>query len=92
MTPKYTLFYFKFAGKAETIRLLLHGAGIEFTDNRIESEEWKTMKEDSKFYCSPYGDLDSTLVDKRRFYRRTCSSLPISLAFLLLCQLEHFNI
>ena len=45
---KYTLNYFSFAGRAETVRLLFHAAGVEFTDNRMTLEQWQENKPDCK--------------------------------------------
>ncbi|XP_066930761.1 S-crystallin 4-like [Clytia hemisphaerica] len=45
---KYTLNYFDTAGRAESIRLMFHAAGVEFNDNRISGEEWAKNKTDGK--------------------------------------------
>ena len=46
---KYTLNYFDAAGRGETVRLLFHAVGVEFTDNRMTSEQWKENKPDSEW-------------------------------------------
>ena len=43
---KYILNYFNVAGRAEHIRLMFQAAGVEFEDNRMTQEEWKTAKTD----------------------------------------------
>lgn len=34
------LTYLNFRGRAELLRFMLAQAGVEFTDNRIETEKW----------------------------------------------------
>lgn len=46
---KYVLNYFDAKGKGETIRLMFHAAGVEFTDNRISRENWINEKTDCKY-------------------------------------------
>lgn len=48
MAPKYTLNYFDIEARAETIRLLFHAAGTEFTDNRVKWEDWAAQKTDAR--------------------------------------------
>jgi hypothetical protein len=38
-----TLHYFDGYGRAEGIRMILHGLGIEFTDNRYNQETFATF-------------------------------------------------
>lgn len=42
--PEYELVYFDAAGRAEATRILLHAAGVKFTDTRIKFDDWPTMK------------------------------------------------
>ena len=49
MAPKYILNYFDAAGRAEAVRLMFHAAGVEFTDNRMDSPEWLKNKSDGMF-------------------------------------------
>lgn len=46
--PKYTLHYFGIRNLAEVSRLIFAVAGQEFTDRRIELEEWLEAKKNSK--------------------------------------------
>ena len=41
------LTYFDGAGRAELSRLILAAAGIEFEDRRIDSQDWKELKQGS---------------------------------------------
>ena len=38
------LFYFNLYGRGEDIRILLHKAGAEYEDVRVEFPEWPDMK------------------------------------------------
>ncbi|KAF7250136.1 hypothetical protein EG68_09619 [Paragonimus skrjabini miyazakii] len=42
--PKYKLTYFNMRGLAERIRLVLHAAGLEFEDHRLEKSDWPAVK------------------------------------------------
>ena len=44
MTSQYVLNYFPAAGRAESIRLLFHVAGVEFTD--VHHGDWASIKGD----------------------------------------------
>ncbi len=41
---QHELLYFDGAGRAETIRIALHAAGINFTDTRFTGKDWPTIK------------------------------------------------
>lgn len=41
---KYELIYFNGRGRAEVARLLFAENGADYTDNRLESDEWKKYK------------------------------------------------
>lgn len=40
------LIYFNGSGRGELIRLAFHAGGVEFTDTRVEANDWPPMKED----------------------------------------------
>jgi len=61
MAPKYILNYFNTTGRAEPLRLMFHAAGIEFTDVRMDREEWAKNKSDAKRF--PLGQMPSLQVD-----------------------------
>ena len=43
-TPQGTLTYFDGHGRAETIRLMLKKADVNFIDNRLQQSEWPALK------------------------------------------------
>lgn len=47
--PKFKLTYFNIRGLGEPIRWLFAYGGIEYEDNRIERDDWPTLK--SSEYC-----------------------------------------
>lgn len=44
MAPQYKLTYFNFKGYGEPLRFLLSYLNAEFEDNRIEFEQWPSIK------------------------------------------------
>lgn len=52
--PKYTVVYFDSRGRAESIRLLLHLAGVPFTDVGMARDQIATMKAESPLGQFPY--------------------------------------
>ncbi|CAG9320786.1 unnamed protein product [Blepharisma stoltei] len=67
--------YFDIYGRAETIRLILHYAGIPFTDHRIQFEEWPAIKATgfTEFGQLPAVDIDGhRLVQTRSIIRYLC--------------------
>jgi len=47
---KYKLIYFNGKGRAETIRLVLAAAGVNYEDKRIEKEEWPALKPSMTYF------------------------------------------
>ena len=43
----HKLTYFEFAGRAESIRIALFAAGIDFQDDRVKYADYQTMKADT---------------------------------------------
>ncbi|DBA02507.1 TPA: hypothetical protein N0F65_010979, partial [Lagenidium giganteum] len=56
--PKIKVTYFPMAGRAESIRLVLHVGGIPFIDERVSHEEFGAMKP-----ALPYGQVPVVEVD-----------------------------
>jgi glutathione S-transferase len=52
------LIYFNGAGRAEVTRILLHAAGIDFTDTRIPGKDWPELKPNT-----PLGSLPVLKID-----------------------------
>lgn len=48
--PSYKLLYFFVRGRGEAARFMLHYAGIPFTDERVDVEQWKTIKSSECFF------------------------------------------
>jgi len=55
---EHKLLYFNGAGRAETIRIALHAAGINFTDTRILGKDWPAIKP-----TTPLGSIPVLTVD-----------------------------
>ena len=60
--PKYKLTYFNSRGKAETSRLVLAQAGMEYEDKRVTWDEWQALKP-----STPLGFLPVLEVDGKMF-------------------------
>jgi hypothetical protein len=58
----HTLSYLDFPGRAEAIRIMLHVAGVDFTDERISFSDWPTTKP-----TTPLGFLLMLTVDDTTF-------------------------
>merc|ERR1712137_1218437 len=52
-TMSHELIYFDAAGRAEPIRIMLHAAGIEFTDNRFNFNKWAEIKPSTPLGSAP---------------------------------------
>jgi glutathione S-transferase len=58
-SPSVTeLIYFDGAGRAEVTRILLHAAGVDFTDTRIQGADWPELKP-----TTPLGSLPVLKID-----------------------------
>ena len=55
------LFYFDLQAKAESIRILLNHAKVDYEDVRITGDTWKTLKPNTKKV--PYGQLPVFQID-----------------------------
>jgi len=58
--PTYELEYFDLGGRADTIRLLLYAAGIDFKDTRIPFAEWPAKKPTTPLGNVPVLKIDGT--------------------------------
>lgn len=56
--PEHELIYFDGPGRAETIRICLHAAGVDFTDTRFTGKEWPAIKP-----TTPLGSVPVLKVD-----------------------------
>ena len=60
---KYKLTYFDFdGGRAESIRIAFHAAGIEFEDHRISFQEFGEMRQTTPFNSVPVLEIDGALI------------------------------
>ncbi|XP_066602130.1 glutathione S-transferase-like [Prorops nasuta] len=69
----YKLIYFNATGLGETIRFLLHHAGIKFEDERIEMEDWPKHKSNM-----PLGQVPVLEINGRKYYQSKAISRYIS--------------
>lgn len=58
--PTYEVLYFDLKGRADTIRLLLHAAGVDFKDTRIPFAEWPAIKPTTPLGNIPVLKIDGT--------------------------------
>ncbi|CAK4071653.1 unnamed protein product [Aphanomyces euteiches] len=93
MTPSIILRYFDIPGRAEIVRLLLHYAGIPFTDRRIPHKLFPYVKSHLDL---PFGSLPTLEVDGQTFgqtlaiarYAATLAKLYPTDDFALACQVD----
>uniref|UniRef100_A0A0K0DY27 Glutathione transferase n=1 Tax=Strongyloides stercoralis TaxID=6248 RepID=A0A0K0DY27_STRER len=64
--PQYTLTYFDLMGKGEVSRMLFNYAGVKFTDNRIQFENWPALKEKQPFGQLPVLEVDGKILFQSR--------------------------
>lgn len=61
--PSYKLTYFDFdGGRAESIRIAFHAAGIEFEDHRISFQEFGEMRKTTPFNAVPVLEMDGAAI------------------------------
>ena len=61
----YKLTYFDIdGGRAESIRISFHAAGIEFEDNRLSFQEFGELRESFPFNCVPVLEIDGQPVSQ----------------------------
>lgn len=58
----YTLHYFNARGRAELTRLVFAVGGIEYTDNRVERDDWPSKKADAPLGQMPYLEVDGVKI------------------------------
>jgi glutathione S-transferase len=58
----YTLNYFNGRGRAEITRLVFAAAGVEFTDKRVEFEDWPALKAESPLGQMPFLEVDGVRI------------------------------
>uniref|UniRef100_A0A0B7BI02 glutathione transferase n=1 Tax=Arion vulgaris TaxID=1028688 RepID=A0A0B7BI02_9EUPU len=54
MPPEYKVVYFNLRGRGELLRLLLHAAGVQFVDQRVEFADWPSLKSSTPEGTLPY--------------------------------------
>ena len=80
-----TLKYFNSKGRAEVARYILHYAGKEFTDQRIEKADWPAMKPETPLGCLPVIELTDkssnktvTLCQSNAIYRQLAKLVDLA--------------
>jgi glutathione S-transferase len=56
--PTYELLYFDGPGRAETIRICLHAANLDFTDTRFAGKDWPSIKSTTPLGSVPVLKID----------------------------------
>lgn len=57
-TPNHELIYFDAPGRAESIRIMLHAAGVDFTDTRVAGKDWPAVKASTPLGSVPVLKID----------------------------------
>jgi len=71
MSPKqYKLTYFNGRGLAETTRLILAQAGVDYEDVRIEKDKWPELKPTMPFGKVPVLEVDGEIISESRAIAR----------------------
>ncbi|KAE8747441.1 Glutathione-S-transferase S-4-like [Frankliniella occidentalis] len=62
--PSYKLTYFPIRGRAEHLRVMFAYAKVQYEDNRISQDEWKTIKPTTPFGQLPVLEIDGVPVEQ----------------------------
>ncbi|XP_058794690.1 glutathione S-transferase-like [Phymastichus coffea] len=68
--PSYKLTYFNITGLGEPLRFLLHYAGIDFEDFRVEFEDWPALKSKMPMEQIPILEIDGRVYHQTRAISR----------------------
>jgi len=67
------LVYFNLMGRAETARLILAQAGVDYEDKRIEKEEWPALKASLPMGQLPVLEVDGKTIGQSMAIARYCA-------------------
>jgi len=72
----YKLTYFDFdGGRGEVVRIALHAAGIEFDDDRLTFQEFKEMRQSTRFNSVPVLEIDGASISQSNAMSRYIGKL-----------------